>query len=566
MRNFINLRIQSAKENAIKHNFRTHTSNASRNQRENATTRNKVAHLQNNGKYQLVDITDKNIKDIRATQRAIFKEDTQMYKKLYKARTGRNPKDTFNAHAEGVLTFSEAIDKDLGSKYTLIDLANHSLATIQETCKKLGTTMIQDSLVFHFDEKRVHTHWKMKNFDDNGKSIMHKNKSTKILSSLQDIAAKYFGKLGIQRGIKRVGDTRPLKHQTTIKYYKKQISDYAHKEQEHKQELEKVYTALETQKQSHKEAVSELKKLRNEITETNKEKQIAKQEIKQLYAEISSLQKQHREENKTILAQQKIIKAQIKEIVPKKAINKSLHKQTEALKEKVQTHTNNLEIVKDIAIVDESAKTFKNKLVEHMTREAEYSAVISPSSKLFANIHNTFFPDSDYDGNMDYKFTTTQLEEFLNKIITYASKRAFRPHGTTQKKLVRNIKTLQEKLKAKEESIPLKEYKALEQKLAQEKALRKNSLADIESIKQERDNFKSKNSENIINYTQLENQATRIIQEKNTIISTHKEQRDKLESKVTLLQNQKSRLLKKVRDRLYPQEHKIFSVGYDRNR
>ena len=43
----------------------------------------------------------------------------------------------------------------------------------------------------------------MKNFDNEGRSIIFKNKSTKILSSLQDIAFKHFKELGMDRGIKK---------------------------------------------------------------------------------------------------------------------------------------------------------------------------------------------------------------------------------------------------------------------------------------------------------------------------------------------------------------------------
>ena len=128
MKNYINLRIQSAKPSAIKHNFRTHNSKSSRNQRDDATTPNKIVQLNSdNNHYSLKDITDTNIKSILQTQRDILRDDIVEYTKLYRQRTGRKPKASFNAHAEGVLTFSEAIDLDLGSKYTIEELSKTAL-------------------------------------------------------------------------------------------------------------------------------------------------------------------------------------------------------------------------------------------------------------------------------------------------------------------------------------------------------------------------------------------------------------------------------------------------------
>ena len=93
MKNYINLRIQSAKSTAITHNMRVHDSFASRNQTKGATTANKILQRTAKGSYVLADISDSNINTILAKQKALLKEDTVAYKKAYKSRTGRNPKN-----------------------------------------------------------------------------------------------------------------------------------------------------------------------------------------------------------------------------------------------------------------------------------------------------------------------------------------------------------------------------------------------------------------------------------------------------------------------------------------
>ena len=537
MNNYINIRIQSAKPSAIKHNFRTHNTKSSLNQREDATTPNKIVQLHScdidtqADKYKISEITDKNIKTILTFQNNILKKDTKLYKQLYKKRTKRNPKNSFNAHAEGVLTFSEAIDKDLGKKYSLTQLAKTALDTIKDTCKRLGTTMIQDSLVFHFDETRVHAHFKMKNFDKEGRSITHKNKTTKILSSLQDIAYKHFSKLGMDRGIKKSTSLVKHNHQSTKKYYEKEISKLSHEKESYKQELKQLKDTLQSQKLQNKQSVAELKELRVEITKLNQEKSLSQDSVKELYKEISSLQTQLRDTNKKLTQSQKELK----------------------------TKQDALEIVTDLKVDDDAAKTFQKKLYKYMLHDAEFLAKVSPSSKLLYNFMSTIFEDDEYRYSMDYKFTTKELKEFIKTITLYATKVSHKPHGRYQRELQTTIESLQQMIEDKKEYIQPKLYKNLQTQLSNEITLndtleeRYNKLST--ELTQVKNNHKStlefKDTKLQEQKKLLQNQTT-IIADKNATLIDAKEKVDTLSLKVKTLQSQKKRLFKRVREKLYP--------------
>ncbi len=145
------------------------------------------------------------------------------YKKLYYER--RKKKEKWKKESgliEGVFTFSEKIDKDLGGIYSIEKLSRIAKDAQIEIAKELGTKPIGD-MVLHLDESRPHFHFYLKNFDDSkdGQQILYKNRKTEQLSKIQDIAFKHFKKLGMERGIKKENTGRM--YQTTKEYHEKQI-------------------------------------------------------------------------------------------------------------------------------------------------------------------------------------------------------------------------------------------------------------------------------------------------------------------------------------------------------
>ncbi len=86
-------------------------------------------------------------------------------------------------------------------KYTFNDLSNIALECLKDYEEYLGIKT--KFMVLHLDEKTPHFQYFFTNFNDKGASITNLNKTTDRLSPLQDIAHKHFGKLGIERGLKK---------------------------------------------------------------------------------------------------------------------------------------------------------------------------------------------------------------------------------------------------------------------------------------------------------------------------------------------------------------------------
>ena len=152
-------------------------------------------------------------------------------------------------------------------------------------------------MVLHLDEKTPHFQYFFTNFNDNGASITHLNKKAEQLSPLQDIAHKHFGKLGIERGLKK--DFTNSKHMSAAKYWKTLEMDLKHKTMSLKEqynnrkiELEKDLKSLYTEVNLKK---NEVKDLRSNYDRTSQEYKNLTIVFKQLQQEEKTLREKVRE-------------------------------------------------------------------------------------------------------------------------------------------------------------------------------------------------------------------------------------------------------------------------------
>ena len=121
-----------------------------------------------------------------------YNENREEHAKLYK---DNNPQNLRETHSEAVLTFSEAIDTDLGNKYTLDELILSAKKTVKDMADAMNTEAL--FITLHLDEKRPHFHAFFKNYGDKGQSIMFENRTRDKLSALQDIMYENFKVLGM---------------------------------------------------------------------------------------------------------------------------------------------------------------------------------------------------------------------------------------------------------------------------------------------------------------------------------------------------------------------------------
>lgn len=196
MNNFVNLRLQTYNHykeiNTIKHNLRT------------INTKSKL----NTNPCEFVEIYP----------HSTFKKAQEWRKEhneLHKARTQRNLRMEQSTTLDGVLSFSEALKHNMGHKFSQEEWKECCINTIQEVAKFLDSEILY--VTFHFDETTPHCQYCFKNFDKEGYSIWGKNYTRDKLSQLQDIAAKNFEKLGIQRGQKK--EITGVTHTNLNKFY-----------------------------------------------------------------------------------------------------------------------------------------------------------------------------------------------------------------------------------------------------------------------------------------------------------------------------------------------------------
>lgn len=287
MKNFINVRIQSynaeKERNGIKHNLRLIKSPS-----------------QNKEKTHENIYLDRNFKEIKTNKEkhTILMEYDELRKQhndLFYKRTGKNLRNRNSTFCSGVFSFSEKLVFDMKeNKITKEKLIETAKDTIKQLENQFGIEVMY--LTLHMDEKTPHFQFHFRNFDENGKSIFHKMKNSETLSRLQDIGHENFGKLGMDRGIKKKDKGIPSSYDyKTIKQY------HAEKETDSKRLIELL-----------KEMDRDLKDKRKEISKTDTEYQMKKQ----LYDEITEKQKKIRLERDELIAGSRIDAEKIVSLMP----------------------------------------------------------------------------------------------------------------------------------------------------------------------------------------------------------------------------------------------------------
>jgi len=302
MNNFINVRITPynhyKEKNDIKHNLDT------------VNKQSRVDSAFKNYKNRIINYQDKPPLDTLREWRA-------EHNKRYKARRRENLTNSNSTILNGVITFSEAIKTDLGTKYTRENFEQVCKDTIEEIAEYLGTSIMY--VAFHYNEKTPHAQYHLKNYDNEGRSIYYKYRKKEHLSRLQDIAFKHFKKLGMDRGISK--EITNKTHQTTKQYYSKQYAE--------------AQSTLRS-------AVAELKALREEISNLD----MSMEEKKFEYSKIS-------EEQKTIRLLDKLLT---------KAKKKILLTQDEA--EKLREHLPRISDLVPVEKKKQIAQTVNNALMQ----------------------------------------------------------------------------------------------------------------------------------------------------------------------------------------------------------
>ena len=291
MNNYINSRIQAHNNlkifNAIKHNLRH--------------TQRSLSQENSNFNYIFLDgkpskITSENKKELYKKITSEYKKDRAIHNELFLKNKTRNLKDDSGSWGEGVFTFSDQLKEDIkNKKYTFNELSKIALECLKDYEEYLGIKT--KYMVLHLDEKNPHFQYFFTNFNDNGASITHLNKTTDRLSPLQDIAHKHFGKLGMKRGLKK--DFTNSKHMSAAKYWKTLEMDLKHKtmslEEQYnnkKQDIEKSLKALYTEVNLKK---NEVKDLRSTHDKTSQEYKDLTTIFKQLQGEEKTLREKVRE-------------------------------------------------------------------------------------------------------------------------------------------------------------------------------------------------------------------------------------------------------------------------------
>ena len=291
MKNFINVRVQSynykKQYDLLRHNFRHKKDSLSQiNEKSNffIGPNGKVLKIDNTNKKKIYDALSKD-----------YKSDRTKHNEIYKSKHKRNLRDFQSTWTDGILTFSEAIHQDLGTKYTLEDLIKVATNCANDIAKKYDTKLIY--LTLHMDETTPHFHFSLKNFDKNGLSLWKKNQNKEFLSQLQDIAFEHFKVLGMDRGISK--DITNKRYETIQKYHiRKEMelrdkvsntqANYNKVQKEVEKSLKALYAEVNLQK-------NDVKDLRSNYDRTSQEYKDLTIVFKQLQVEEKTLREKVRE-------------------------------------------------------------------------------------------------------------------------------------------------------------------------------------------------------------------------------------------------------------------------------
>ncbi len=151
-----------------------------------------------------------------------YQDDRDTHDLLYKANNPQHVRDSHSSWMEAIFSFSEAIDTDLGTKYSQADLIECAKKAANTMAKAMNTEVTMMTL--HLDEIRPHFQLFFKNYGDRGQSILFENRTRDKLSALQDILFDNFKELGMKRGIKKADkDCGIYDYQTTKAFKAKQL-------------------------------------------------------------------------------------------------------------------------------------------------------------------------------------------------------------------------------------------------------------------------------------------------------------------------------------------------------
>lgn len=278
MKNYINVRVQSynyAKQfNLLRHNFR-HTKDSL------SQTNDKLNFLV--GESQIMEITNQNKKRLYDVISEKYKQDRIKHNELYKTKHKRNLRDFQATWTDGILTFSEAIHSDLGTKYSKEDLSKIALNCAYDIAKKYDSELIY--LTLHMDETTPHFHFALQNFDQNGLSLWKKNQNKEFLSKLQDIAFEHFKVLGMDRGISK--DITNKRYETIQKYHIRKEMELRDKVSNTQAQYDKLQKEVE---KDLKSLYAEINLKKNEIKDLRSNYDRTSQEYKDLTIVFKQLQ------------------------------------------------------------------------------------------------------------------------------------------------------------------------------------------------------------------------------------------------------------------------------------
>ena len=370
MNNYINSRIQAHNNlkifNAIKHNIR-HTQKSL---------------SQENSNFNYIFLKDKHIKITNDNKKELYKLITNEYKKdraihneLFLKNKTRNLKDNSGSWGEGVFTFSEQMKEDLkNEKYSLKDLSNIALECLKDYEAYLGIKT--KFMVLHLDERCPHFQYFFTDFNERGASITHLNKRSDQLSPLQDIAYKHFGKLGLERGLKK--DITKATHKSVAQYWseievnlkKKTINleqQYNNRKIEVEKDLKSLYTEVNLQKNevkelraTHKKTSQEYKDLTIVLKQLQVEEKTLREKVREL-KEIDNLENYLNDLKQDI---SKIIKSNVEKVDPvignSRIEVKNIKKMYSELVSKISEPLNSK--VKEVEEKDKAIKDLNDKL------------------------------------------------------------------------------------------------------------------------------------------------------------------------------------------------------------
>ena len=291
LKNFSNVRLQSYNHNKAinirKHNLRY--------TQDSLSIKKDVPNylISNDGK--LLEINNSNKKKIYNILKKNYEVDRKKHNELYKASNKRNLRNFQSTWCEGIFTFSEAIHRDLETKYSKQNLSLIASNCAKEISKKFGNELVYMTL--HLDETTPHFHFAIKNFDEQGLSLFNKNKNKEFLSKLQDIAYNHFKVLGMERGVSK--EVSGKRYETIEQYHIKKEQElkgkvsnleehFNTKKLEVEKDLKTLYTEINLKK-------NEVKDLRNTFVRTSDEYKNLTNVFKQLQVEEKTLRIKVRE-------------------------------------------------------------------------------------------------------------------------------------------------------------------------------------------------------------------------------------------------------------------------------